>query len=100
MLDLTKTIKINDHFEITYARILFVSFITLFEILAIICFNNWIITPAVFFIMGNMVFSFSKKPIDEEIKDLEEEIHENQLTILKQQGLIFMLEEKLSKIGD
>jgi len=67
-VDLSKRrIKINSTYQITLGRILMVGFITLFQILGIMCMNSWALVPEVFFLMSNAVLTLGK--YEEEIKD-------------------------------
>jgi len=97
-MDLSKRIKINSHYQITYARLLSIILITLLEVLALMSFHDWKLVPEVFFVLSNMVFILSRRPVEDEMEDLQKKIEENQTTISKQQGLIFLLEEKLREM--
>jgi len=85
-MDLTKTIKINSKYEISYGTILITFLVTLFECLAIIGFNNWQFTPAVFVLIANAIGLLKKRSeydmnldeFEERLKKLEEEAKERE----------------------
>lgn len=70
MVDLSKTIKINKTYEISYGRILLAFFITFFEALGIIAFNNWILHPSVFFLIANAFLTIGKQAETDKLEQL------------------------------
>lgn len=58
-MDLSKGIKINSKFQITYGRLLIVLFVTTFQFLGMWCGNGWVMYPEMFFLFSNMFFSLS-----------------------------------------
>jgi hypothetical protein len=63
-----RKIKINEHTQITVGRLVLMSVIFLFQILGMLCFNNWIWDASMFFAFGTFVGSLSK-PEKEKEKD-------------------------------
>jgi len=74
MVDLSKTIKINKTYEISYGMILFTFLITMFECLGIIAFNNWMFHPSVFFLIANAFFTIKKQAHDDKMDEILERI--------------------------
>ena len=74
MVDLSKTIKINKTYEISYGMILFTGLITLFECLGIVAFNNWTFHPSVFFLIANAFFTIRKQAQDDKMDEIEKRI--------------------------
>ena len=84
-MDLSKTIKINDKFEISYGMILVTFLITLFECLGIIAMNGWQFTGAVFFLISNTILLLRRRgeelnleEFDERLKKLEEKLKDEE----------------------
>lgn len=84
-MDLSKTIKINDKFEISYGMILITFLVTFFECLGIIAFNNWRFDPVVFFLISNTILMLRKRgeelnleEFEERLKILEEKLKEDE----------------------
>lgn len=82
-MDLSKTIKINDKYEISYGIILLTFLVTFFECLGIIAMNGWVFHPSVFFLISNTILLLRKRgedmkyeEIDERLKELEEKLKE------------------------
>ena len=76
-MDLSKTIKINNKFEISYGMILMTFLVTTFECLFIIAMNNWQFTPIVFVLIANAIGLLRKKKqdsLEERVKRLEESL--------------------------
>ena len=66
VLDLsTRFIRINSHFKIVLGRLILVSLVTIFQALGIICANNWVVTPEIFFLFSNMLLSLEKQSEDD-----------------------------------
>ncbi len=79
-MDLTKKkVKINEHLEITLGRFLIFVFVLLFQILGILCVNNWVFTPSVFFTLSSSIFLFQKQSEkltkDKKFEELQEKFN-------------------------
>lgn len=56
---------------------MFTCLVTLFEILGILCFNNWKVTPAIFFMIANMFLMIKRQGTDDSIERRLEKLEEN-----------------------
>ena len=52
-MDLTRSVKINKRFEITLGRFLLASLIIIFQMLGILCLNDWQLVPEIFFVLSS-----------------------------------------------
>jgi len=95
LVDLSETIRIDSNFEISYGRLLITILVTLFEVLGILSYNNWVIHPSIFFLISNTFLTLTKKDVEEEIEDLETNIKYNRELIKNQEILIKKLKERL-----
>jgi len=59
-----KRIYINDTLEIGCGRLVFMGLIVTFQILGIMCCNNWVVTPEIFFTLSTFLGSLRKKDKD------------------------------------
>ncbi len=73
-MDLSKTIKINSSYEISYGMLLMTGIITFFEVLGIIAFNNWALHPSVFFLVANAFLTIRKQAQENKIDELIEKV--------------------------
>lgn len=55
-----KRIYINDTLEIGCGRLVFMGLIVMFQVLGIMCCNNWVVTPEIFFVLSTFIGSFKK----------------------------------------
>ncbi len=69
-MDLSKTIKINSSYEISYGMLLMTGLITFFEVLGIIAFNNWALHPSVFFLVANAFLTIRKQAQDDKMDEV------------------------------
>lgn len=100
MVDLTKRIKINDNYQITYGRLLLIFLLTLFEVLGILCLNDWVLVPEVFFTLANAFMLLSKRPTDEQMEQIEKRIDKNLDKIIRNEALVCSLNNKIKVIID
>jgi hypothetical protein len=63
---MAKSIKINDHYEITIGRLVLFIIVTFFQFLGIWCTNDWVITPSLFFLLANAFLVLGKQKIEED----------------------------------
>jgi len=81
-MDLSKTIKINNSHEISCGMLLLTAIITLFEILGMMAFNNWVFPPEAFFLIANAFFTIRKQSehsvkmdeLEKKVEELEKKI--------------------------
>ena len=73
-MDLSKTIKINKKYEISYGMILLTFLVTFFECLGIIAMNGWVFHSSVFFLISNTILLVRKRAEDSAYDDLAERV--------------------------
>jgi hypothetical protein len=103
MVDLSKTIKINSEYNISYGKLLFATLIVAFQVLGIWCSENWEVTPAIFFALSTFFLTLGKRnPEERYLQELEEELKDNKDVIIDAEKELksnkikmFTLEEEL-----
>ncbi len=97
----SKKIYINDTFQISMGKLVFVLFITLFQFFGMWVENNWIIVPAMFYLFSNAFLAIEKsnKKVEEERQKLIAEkdnlFDRNTLLFANNESIISILENEI-----